>query len=444
MVLFGKLSDFMKKDEIKSKKALTAFFGIVTTIAVLGVVASVYSLSNGHSQAAKRKNQAGLSATRSIQISNMPCSGIFAVKALDDPTRISFTDQTYSNPNISGVVPRIGWNVIEPQEGQFQWQALDDIFKSAAQYGKKVVVIPVAGFDSPSWALQGVKTAHFPRKYGKGAGEIGPLPLPWDQTYLARWYSFLSKLAGRYGNNPAFVMVGLSGPTSVSAEMSLPNTDKDVQQWISSGYKPSLYESAWKQTYAAYARLFPHQHFVLALYPGLPINEQGQVDKSARDATRQAIIALGADSFPNQFALQTSGLNASKQSKGAGGYSIVLSYNGKILTGFQMSTSASVKPAKMGDASNPANALELSIDKGTQPNQAGIRIKYLEIYEPDIDDPDMQDVLAYGQKLLLYGSATPPASSSTSQFTKGSRGGRKRQKLQDANQIDDSDPNIDY
>lgn len=434
----------IKGNEIKTPKRFITLSVIIPVIAVLGLTAPAYSLSNRHKHGVKSKNQANPAPTGSVQKLNTLVSGIFAVKALNDSAGISFTDQTYSNPNISGVVPRISWNTIEPQENKFQWQALDDIFTSAAQHGKKVVIIPVAGFDGPSWALQGVQTANFPRKYGKGAGQISPLPLPWDQTYLSRWYSFLSVLAGRYGNNPSFIMIGLSGPTSVSAEMSLPNTDKDIQQWISVGYKPSRYESAWKQTFAEYAKLFPKQHFVLALYPGLPINEQGQTVHSAKDATRQAIITLGANNYPKQFALQTSGLNASKQSNGAGGYSIVLSYNGQISTGFQMSTSASVRPANMGDASNPVNALELSIMKGTQPNQAGMRINYLEIYEPDIINPDMQDVLAYGQKLLLYGSATAPAISATSQSTTRPRAGRKKQNPQDTNQIDDSDPSINY
>ncbi|PWT89876.1 MAG: hypothetical protein C5B54_08195 [Acidobacteria bacterium] len=425
-------------------KAHKTFIVAIYVIAVLGITASVYSSGNRQKQSEKRQNKKHAAATDSVQKPNVIVSGIFAVKALNDPNGISFTDQTYSNPNISGVAPRISWNTIEPQENKFQWQPLDDIFTKAAEHAKKVVIIPVAGFDSPSWALQGAQTANFARKYGKGAGQISPLPLPWDQTYLAHWYSFLSALADRYGNNASFIMVGLSGPTSVSAEMSLPNTEKDIQQWVSLGYKPSRYESAWKQTFAAYAKFFPKQHFVLALYPGLPINEQGQAVHSAKDETRQAIINLGANNFPKQFALQTSGLNAAKQSNGAGGYSIVLSYSGRISTGFQMSTSASVRPANMGDASNPANALELSIMKGTQPNQEGMRINYLEIYEPDIINPDMQEVLAYGQKLLLSGSATAPPVSTTSQSTTRSKGRNKKQKPQDTNQIDDSDASISY
>lgn len=424
-------SKMLNKTQLKAK---IGFFPLIILLIIsfLGIGTFVYIrrthlLNTGSANSFPQK----ISATSPI--------GIFAVLALKDTNNISFADETYKNPNISGVAPRISWNALEPQENQFKWQILDDIFQKASANNKKIIIIPIAGFDTPQWALQGVQTANFPRKYGKGAGQISSLPIPWDQTYLTRWYTFLGQVANRYGNNSALVMIGVGGPTSVSAEMSLPNTDNDLRTWISLGYTPSKYENAWKQTFTEYARLFPHQHFALALYPGLPINEQGQVDQSASAASRQAIIDLGENMYPNQFALQTSGLNASKAP--GGGYDIVLSFNGKIATGFQMSTSASIKPAKMGDSSNPVNALKLSIDKGVTPNQLGQTIKYLEIYEPDINNPDMQSVLAYGQQLLLTGKVVQPTIPLNNE--ENIRKHDKR-KIIDTTQIDEIDPTVNY
>ncbi len=431
----------MRKELVSGKQQ--GFLPKLVILAIIGILGiGTYVFVRNHSQNIPSNSSSQSVMNNSSQtISASAPNGIFAVLALKDTSSTSFADSTYSNPNISGVAPRISWNALEPQENQFQWQMLDDIFQKATANNKKVVIIPVAGFDTPQWVLQGIQTAQFPRKYGKGAGQVAPLPIPWDQTYINHWYAFLEQIANRYGSIPAFAMVGVGGPTSVSAEMSLPNTNTDIQRWISLGYSPSKYENAWKQTFAKYAKLFPHQHFVLALYPGLPINEQGQVDQSASTTTRQAIIDLGANTFPNQFTLQTSGLNASKQSKGAGGYAIVLSYNGKILTGFQMSTAATNKPAKMGDAGNPVNALKLSIDKGITANQSGQTIKYLEVYESDIDNPDMQSVLSYGQQLLLTGKAEQP---NTSASTSGSRGKHGKKSFMDTPQIDQSDPSVNY
>jgi hypothetical protein len=44
--------------------------------------------------------------------------------------------------------------------------------------------------------------------------------------------------------------------------------------------------------------------------------------------------------------------------------------------------------------------LRRSIDKGMQPNNAGKRANYVEIYEPDVLADEMQPVLRYGASLF--------------------------------------------
>lgn len=336
-------------------------------------------------------------------VTQMPI-GIFAVKEYGAKFRQeknpSFDPETYKNPYITGVSLRIAWKDLEPDDGNFNWNITDEVFREAQANGKSVKLIIVPGFDTPPWALQGAQNEKFHRKYGRGAGGLEPLPLPWDETYLNRWFSFLREVSNRYGKNPVFKAIEAAGPTSVSGEMSLPNSRKDVKKWIALGYTPQRYINAWAKTFQAYSQIFPNQYFGLALYPGLPINDQGQIDRNQRAVTRQKVIDEGLK-YPARFTLQTSGLNTGKKDdKGSGGYNIVLSYNGKIVTGFQMSTSATHKPAKMGDAKDPVNALKLSVDKGVKPNESGKRIKFLEIYEPDILNQQMQQVLQYGQRAL--------------------------------------------
>jgi hypothetical protein len=344
--------------------------------------------------------------------------GLTAVKEYKDNARKqdndSFNPETYKNPSISGVSFRVYWKDLEPGNDSFNWQITDAVFSQASANGKWVDLIIVPGFETPTWALQGVRTGTFSRKYGRGAGITGPLPLPWDETYLSRWFNFLQVVSARYGNNPSFCMISAAGPTSVSAEMSLPNSSDDIQKWIALGYTPTKYLQAWGEVYRRYAQIFPKQYFGLALYPGLPINDQGVVDQSQTTLTRQRVIDEGLV-YPQQFTLQTSGLNASKNdTSGTGGYDIVLGYNGSIITGFQMSTSATRNPDKMGDAHDPIHALQLSVDKGLQPNAGGKRIRFLEIYEPDILNPGMQGVLQSARAILLDGSpAVSPLDSPT-------------------------------
>jgi hypothetical protein len=311
--------------------------------------------------------------------------GVWAVAGNGRANEQVFVDATYGNPTIAGVAARVGWLDLEPREGEFHWQLLDAVFAKAEAQRKAVILILVPGFDSPGWALAGAQTAQFQRQYGPGAGQTGVLPLPWDETYLTRWFAFLRQVSQRYGDRPSFRMVAAAGPTSVSAEMSLPNSAAEIRQWQSLAYTPAKYVAAWRQTFQEYSSLFPRQYVSLALYPGLPIDDQGKSDNSERIKTRQAVIDEGLR-FRDQFALQTSGLDGVRQEDLA--YDLVTSLHGQVVTGFQMSTAATARPAPMGDANDPVHALDLAVQHGLAANA-----DFLEIYEPDIQNPALQPLL---------------------------------------------------
>lgn len=311
--------------------------------------------------------------------------GLIAVEEYrpGDPT--IFSSAVFSNALIGGVAPRINWKDLEPSAGQFHWQVIDQVFAQAAASDKFVVLILVPGFGTPAWALQGVATATFARQYGLGAGNAAALPLPWDQTYLSRWFTFLQAVADRYGTNPAFRMISAAGPTSVSVEMSLPNGPADVSRWVALGYTPARYETAWKAAFEAYERIFPAQFISLALYPGLAIGNTGRPDASQRTATPASIVAEGLRDKA-VFALQTSGLTGARS--GSEGYDQVSSSSALIVTGFQLSTSATKNPGQMGDAASPVHALTLTFARGV-----AAHVDFLEVYEADVLNPAMQGVL---------------------------------------------------
>jgi hypothetical protein len=63
-------------------------------------------------------------------------------------------------------------------------------------------------------------------------------------------------------------------------------------------------------------------------------------------------------------------------------------------------TSCERNSGNMGAEGDPALALKKSINRGMEPNSAGHRVNYLEIYEPDVVADDMQPVLRYGASLF--------------------------------------------
>ena len=91
---------------------------------------------------------------------------------------------------------------------------------------------------------------------------------------------------------------------------------------------------------------------------------------------------------PSSFVLQENGLTAANSDPSVGAYDIVKSYGGKVVTGFQLSTSAMLNPAYMGNPDG-ATALQKSLQKGVDANA-----QFLEVYEPDVLSPAAQNVLA--------------------------------------------------
>ena len=164
--------------------------------------------------------------------------------------------------------------------------------------------------------------------------------------------------------------------------MSLPNDPAALAQWKQLGYTLPKYEDAWQQTLAVYTQAFPNTQIALTFYPGLPLP-----DKSAETATRVDVAKLAFASYGQHMTFQENGLSARKATP-ALGYDRVQQYAAQATTGFEMGTSATEKPDQMG-GDTAASALQASVDLGLK---AGVR--FLEIYEKDALNPDLQSILA--------------------------------------------------
>ena len=306
-----------------------------------------------------------------------------------------------NNPFISGVALQIHWSDLEPVQGKPDWSKLDQLFAAAESSKKWVQLLIFPGFFAPAWALEGVKTEEFEIQYGPGKGTVLRLPMPWNSVYLNRWFAFLKQLSDRYGKSPAFRLIAADGPTSVSEEFTLPSSPEDVKKWINASYTPHKYLEAWQKVFQVYDADFPNQYISLSLGFGLPINEQGRIDPREHKRTKQAVIDQGIGLLGRRFALQYSNLDGNPGlDKGPPGTALVISYNERIITGFQLRTSCERNSGNMGAEGDPPLALKRSINKGMERNNAGQHVNYLEIYEPDVLADEMQPVLRYGASLF--------------------------------------------
>ena len=187
------------------------------------------------------------------------------------------------DPNVSGLAPMMPWsllsrsnpgpNPLDPAEGSYAWEPLDDVFKAVDAWNKanapqtKTIQLMISpGFNSPDWLWADIDdnaagctkessksvckvdcdglfatpapadqsfgncgyTSIFWRVEGDPIEQI-PLPMPWNSTYKTDWQNFLIALNAQIQTEPsssAFVSIEIAGPTASSPEMILPN-DKD-------------------------------------------------------------------------------------------------------------------------------------------------------------------------------------------------------------------------
>jgi len=324
-----------------------------------------------------------------------------AVVIENKPQQNKLNLQALNNPYVSGVALQIHWSDLEPVEGNPDWSKLDQLFAAAESSKKWVQLLIFPGFFSPPWALQGVHTEMFPLQYGPGKGTVAKLPMPWDAVYLNRWFTFVKLLSDRYGASPAFRVIAAAGPTSVSAEYTLPSKREDIPTWLNAGYTPEKYAAAWEKTFRAYAADFPNQYISVSMGFGLDIDERGKIAPRERKETRQEIIDEAMSALGHRFVLQFSNLDGFPGAgPGPRAVGFVIAYNGRVITGLQLRTSCEHNSGNMGAEGNPALALKKSIDIGMQPNAAGQHINYLEIYEPDVLADELQPVLRDGASLF--------------------------------------------
>ncbi len=315
--------------------------------------------------------------------------------------------QALKNPYISGIAVQIHWSELEPAQGKPNWSKLDALFAAAEGSKKWVHLLVFPGFFTPAWALNGVEADSFAIQYGPGQGQVEKLPAPWDTVYLNRWFAFLKLLSAKYGTSPAFRMIAADGPTSVSAEFTLPNSAEALRKWQKLSYTPSKYVGAWQKVFAFYAAEFPNQYVSLSAGAGqININERGQIQKGQQTSTKQAIVDAALGTLGHRFVLQSSNVHAGPgphSPNSAADDRFVIDYSGRVVTGLQMRSAAENSSGVMGAQGDPPLALRKSIDLALQPSNTGRHVDYLEIYEPDVLAADMQPVLRYAAALFAPG-----------------------------------------
>jgi hypothetical protein len=323
--------------------------------------------------------------------------------------------EALTNPNVDGVSLRTYWNSVETADGVYNWGYLDQQIAAAGAAGKKISLSVKAGVNTPSWVYTaGARSFTF-------IDNTSPLPqtipVPWDPVFQAKWQAFVAAFGARYTANPSVAQVKITGINTGTNETSLPHsrgatasngtatwvTTNDVLDWQLIGYTRTRLEQAWKQIADTFARAFPGQQIDDVGQPNAfpTIDGSGNVFSSPSGGDEKAvkdIINLGITSYGSQFVVQNNGLSD---------YFIdadVTAKASQLTTGYQMLwwvTNDTTYKMNKGTPIDAHTELQTAVNKGL----AG-GAQFLEIYETDIENPTLQDIIANAHAALKKANPT--------------------------------------
>jgi hypothetical protein len=218
------------------------------------------------------------------------------------------------------------------------------------------------------------------------------VPGPNDPVYVAKWTAFIAAFGARYDGNPNLSYVVMTGFGQTSewyyarcAEDAILleglNGGNGVADWLSQG----------KTFIIAFNNAFPTTPFFGALAKPFPDQAGLQAEKD---------LVNWATATYSRFGLMNSTLNAQSQITFYPNQA-VNTYHTTHPARFQMLWS--YLETQNPDGTQLGGTLEQSLTNGV--NFGG---EFVEVYEPDVDDPDEQTVLASKRVALKENAAVVP------------------------------------
>ena len=342
--------------------------------------------------------------------------GIYALGSASD----RMPETVFTNAYIDGVALRYWWRNLEPGDKVYDWSPIDRDIAIARAHGKKVSLSIAAGFGTPPWVYS-ANVAQFTFRWTKSWGappcSEQRIPVPWDPTFLSEWRTFVHELGRRYDSDPTLVLVKLTGLNGASEETNLPHetgtmarrgpiacfSTDDLAEWRRIHYSPDKVEHAWRFIAGTFAESFPHKKLAIMTGPSFPrvtgLTFPAGKGESTDGRMGSDLIAEGVAMYGERFVVQNNGLSAFWN------WRAVASVAGRVSTGYQMLWSVTGdQQCRMNHHVTPCDpraTLDSAIDRGIA---AGA--EYLEIYAPDVVNPELRGLLINARARLSSRSAT--------------------------------------
>ena len=108
---------------------------------------------------------------------------------------------------VVGINPLIAWAALEPREGEYDWDKLDDAIAAAESAGSTIVprILTNANFHgqpTPDWFFE-IEDARYYYPSAEAEAQGFKAPVTWDPVFQAKFGRFLRALGQRYNGDPA-------------------------------------------------------------------------------------------------------------------------------------------------------------------------------------------------------------------------------------------------
>lgn len=194
--------------------------------------------------------------------------------------RVNRADFFLSHPLVDAVIAGFDWGELEPQEGKFNFSAIDRLLAQCNRH-KKALVIHIVTYGqtpeqiTPEWLYaKGLEKITFNGGGNAKGGEVS-VPKVWNEKYLKAYTELIKALAARYDGNPNiwYIVPGIGHIGNINAQ---PSKGGGVA-FRQAGWTPELWKDFALQVVSIYQQNF-HKTRLLIMAANKMIDDKKHQD----------------------------------------------------------------------------------------------------------------------------------------------------------------------
>ena len=322
-------------------------------------------------------------------------SGVYSLTPAGKPVNAAIL----TNPNVSGVSIREQWQDVEQSEGIYDWSYFDQQIPRIAKVGKDILLrIPSGGDNTPQWVFDaGVQTFSFvdTNRYHETYNQTVTIPVFWNQIFLQKKKKLIKAMGAHFAANPDIVLVSTACANATSDDWNVPSTTIDVQNWKAIGYTSDKLINACKEIIDTTMAAFPGQFVLLA------VGRNGQNLDPNPDYVARQVVKYGQTMYPGRLIVQKNSLSANTPDPSIlptlGAWQIIFD-NQPDVAGQMLWYATDDPKCRLNGGAKPCDPVLVLHEVVRLGAQYGMR--YEEIYQKDILNPDLAAVISYAAKVL--------------------------------------------